>query len=107
MKDEFDAQDFCTVVFDEFFFTSIQNDNFVRHLMRLLWFVHPKVDATRLENVLKLIEPSSFGTPEAANDLMCKEYAALKEKIDEHLRTMAEAASAEEDGGGRVTDQII
>ena len=106
MKDDFDAQDFCTVVFDEFFFTSIANDNFVRHLMRLLWFVHPKVDATRLENVLKLTEPATFGTPEAANDVMSKEYAALKEKIDEHLRNVAEAAS-NEDEGGRVTEQII
>ena len=55
MKDDFEAEDFCTVVFDEFFFTLISGsagggggggaggaapgavDNVVRHLLRLLW----------------------------------------------------------------------
>ncbi len=35
MAAEFEAEDFCTVVFDEFFFTNIASDNFVRHLLRL------------------------------------------------------------------------
>ena len=29
MKEEFEAEDFCTVVFDEFFFTCINIDNVV------------------------------------------------------------------------------
>jgi hypothetical protein len=34
MRDEFEAEDFCTAVFDEFFFASIAHDNTVRHLLR-------------------------------------------------------------------------
>ncbi len=34
MANEFEAEDFCTVVFDEFFFTNITSDNFVRQLLR-------------------------------------------------------------------------
>ena len=37
MKEDFEAEDFCTAVFDEFFFTCINVDNVVRHLIRLLW----------------------------------------------------------------------
>ena len=48
MRDDFEAEDFCTVVFDEFFLTLITNDNVVRHLLRLLKFVHTKVSPTRL-----------------------------------------------------------
>ena len=50
MRDDFEAEDFCTVVFDEFFFTLINSDNVVRHLLRLLKFVYTKVSTTRLEN---------------------------------------------------------
>ena len=34
MKDDFETEDFCTAVFDEFFFTCINIDNVVRHLIR-------------------------------------------------------------------------
>ena len=54
MKEEFEAEDFCTAVFDEFFFTCINVDNVVRHLMRLLWWVHPKLPPARLETLLKV-----------------------------------------------------
>ncbi len=40
MRDDFESEEFCTIVFDEFFFTSISSDNFVRHLLRLLWCVY-------------------------------------------------------------------
>ena len=55
MKDEFEQEDFCTAVFDEFFFTCINIDNVVRHLMRLLWWVHTKLPPARLETLLKVI----------------------------------------------------
>ena len=36
MKEDFEAEDFCTAVFDEFFFTCINVDNVVRHLIRFI-----------------------------------------------------------------------
>jgi negative elongation factor B len=47
MREEFVNEDFCTVVFDEFFFSLLSSDNIVRHLLRLLWFVHTKITQTR------------------------------------------------------------
>ena len=44
MKEDFEAEDFCTAVFDEFFFTCINVDNVVRHLIRLLWWVKIRSD---------------------------------------------------------------
>ena len=72
MRDEFDAEDFCTVVFDEFFLALIANDNVVRHLLRLLKFVHTKVSATRLENLMKLTEPTAAASSTSASGLPWK-----------------------------------
>lgn len=94
MKDEFAAEDFCTVVFDEFFFTSISNDNFARHLLRLLWVVYPKISSTRIENLMKLTEPTS-GLP---NDPIQKIHSELLEKIATH-QTAVEAMKTDEEKG--------
>ena len=97
MRDEFEAEDFCTTVFDEFFSASIQHENTVRNLLRLLWVVHPKVSPTRLENLIKLTEPSGpGGALEQALDPMTKMYAELKEKVDAHLSALAKSQSEEE-----------
>jgi hypothetical protein len=108
MRDDFEAEDFCTIVFDEFFFTSINSDNVVRHLMRLLWFVHPKVSANRLDNLIKLTEPVAASAATAAaiahasttfnlaQDTITKAHAELKEKIDAHVASVA-ASTTEED----------
>ena len=77
MKEEFEAEDFCTAVFDEFFFTCINIDNVVRHLMRLLWWVHPKLPPARLDTLLKVAEPTGGG------EAVTEAYDALKEKITE------------------------
>ena len=69
MRDDFDAEDFCTVIFDEFFLALIANDNVVRHLLRLLKFVHTKVSATRLENLMKLTEPTAAASNTSASGL--------------------------------------
>lgn len=113
MREDFDAEDFCTVVFDEFFFTLISSDNIVRHLMRLLWFVHTKVSSTRLDNLMKLTEPSaavagssstglssmamlgSAGSTSSEN--LNKLHSDLKEKIAAHQVTVAAAAAQNED----------
>ena len=69
MRDEFDAEDFCTVVFDEFFHPLIAHDNIVQHVLRLLKFVHTKISPTRLENLMKLTEPSADASTSSASGL--------------------------------------
>ena len=111
MRDEFDAEDFCTVVFDEFFFTLLGTDNVIRHLLRLLWFVHSKIsNATRLDNLMKLTEPLSGVTPaagpaegasigslssglgSAVSEQLIKLHSDLKTKIEDYTAAMAAAA---------------
>ena len=111
MRDEFDAEDFCTVIFDEFFFTLLGTDNVIRHLLRLLWFVHSKIsNTTRLDNLMKLTEPLSGVTPaagptegasigslssgmgSAVSEQLIKLHSDLKTKIEDHTAAMAAAA---------------
>ena len=58
MQDEFVNEMFCTVVFDEFFFTSIGKENVVRHLTKLVWYVHHKLPAARLDTLMKALQPN-------------------------------------------------
>jgi len=75
IKDEFENEDFCTSVFDEFFFTCINVDNVNRHLMRLLWWIHPKLPVARIDTLLKVAEPTS--ALESSTSL----YETLKNKM--------------------------
>ncbi|XP_059484966.1 negative elongation factor B [Neocloeon triangulifer] len=57
--DEFSAEDYCTVIFDEFFFAGIARENVTRHLLKLLWYVHAKLPTNRLETLVKAVHPTS------------------------------------------------
>merc|ERR1719147_227534 len=81
MKDDFETEDFCTAVFDEFFFTCINIDNVVRYLMRLLWWVYPKLPPTRIETLLKVAEPTTGG------EAVTAVYDALKARIQDSSRS--------------------
>merc|ERR1719511_595156 len=115
MRDEFDAEDFCTVIFDEFFFTLLGSDNVIRHLLRLLWFVHAKIsNSTRLDNLMKLTEPMSGVAPStgpaegtsigslssgmgsAVSEQLLKLHSDLKTKIEDHAAAMAAAAPSDD-----------
>jgi len=114
MKDEFEAEDFCTVVFDEFFFTLIGSDNVIRHLLRLLWYVYSKISTVRTENLMKLTEPAAAagatgtsGVPSSIGllssgmggttaDQLIKMHQDLKDKVQAHREALANAASAAE-----------
>jgi hypothetical protein len=113
MREDFDAEDFCTVVFDEFFFTLITSDNVVRHLLRLLKFVHTKVSPTRLENLMKLTEPTATASSSATSGLtssmallgssgpsstenLSKLHSDIKDKIAAHQAAVAAAAESED-----------
>lgn len=59
MADEFSTEDFCTVVFDEFFFTSVSRETVLRHLLKLLWYVYPKMPPIRRDLLMKALQPAS------------------------------------------------
>jgi len=56
MADEFSSEDFCTVIFDEFFHAGLARENVLRHLLRLLCSVFHKLPAGRLESLMKTLK---------------------------------------------------
>ncbi|KAF8796796.1 negative elongation factor B-like [Argiope bruennichi] len=55
--DEFSTEDFCTVVFDEFFLTGLAKESVVRHILKLLNYVYTKLPPSRLDGVMKALQP--------------------------------------------------
>lgn len=76
MPEEFSAADFCTGLFDEFFFAGLTRDNVTRHLLKLLWYIHPKLPENRLHTLMKALQPTHQHT-EKVHEL----YQNLQEKI--------------------------
>ncbi|ENN73145.1 negative elongation factor B [Dendroctonus ponderosae] len=81
--DEFQAEDFCTALFDEFFSAGLQRDNVTRHLLKLLWYVHGKLPATRLQALLKTVAPTHQHSEKVHNL-----YKLLQEKINAQEETV-------------------
>ncbi|CAH4030504.1 unnamed protein product [Pieris brassicae] len=81
--DEFQGEDFSTVLFDEFFFAGLSKDNVTRHLLKLIWYIYPKLPETRIHTLMKALQP---GTQH--NEAVHKVYEALQQK----LTTQAEPA---------------
>jgi len=72
MNDEFSAEDFCTVIFDEFFFAGLARDNVPKHLLKLLWYIYPKLPTARLQTLVKALQPTSqVKMKEAWADVPC------------------------------------
>ncbi|XP_012279512.1 negative elongation factor B [Orussus abietinus] len=76
MADEFSNESFCTVIFDEFFLAGLGRDNVTRHLLKLLWYIYPKLPPARLHSLMKALQPTSQHH-EAVHTL----YEALREKV--------------------------
>lgn len=77
MPEEFSAADFCTGLFDEFFFAGLTRDNVTRHLLKLLWYIHAKLPANRLQTLMKALTPNS-----QHNEKVHQLHQSLMEKID-------------------------
>ncbi|XP_077293732.1 negative elongation factor B [Arctopsyche grandis] len=76
LSDEFQGEDFCTVLFDEFFYAGLNRDNVTRHLLKLLWYIHPKLPVNRLQTLMKVLQPGS-----QHKDPVHKLYESLQEKV--------------------------
>uniref|UniRef100_A0A8D9EGV1 Negative elongation factor B n=1 Tax=Cacopsylla melanoneura TaxID=428564 RepID=A0A8D9EGV1_9HEMI len=59
LADEFSTEDFCTVIFDEFFYAGLTRENVMRHVMKLLWYVYHKLPSSRLNTLMKVLQPTS------------------------------------------------
>lgn len=77
MPEEFIAPAFCTGLFDEFFFAGLQRDNVTRHLLKLLWYIHPKLPSNRTQTLIKALQPT-HQHGEKVHVL----YQSLQEKIN-------------------------
>ncbi|XP_076344697.1 negative elongation factor B isoform X1 [Tachypleus tridentatus] len=76
LADEFAAEDFCTVVFDEFFLTGMARENVVRHMIELLNHIHHKLPASRLDGLTKALQPMAQQNP-----VIQSKFQSLEEKV--------------------------
>ncbi|KAJ4439050.1 negative elongation factor B [Periplaneta americana] len=76
MNEEFSAEDFCTVIFDEFFFAGLARDNVPKHLLKLLWYIYPKLPTMRLQTLVKALQPTS-----QHNEAVHRLYDSLQDRI--------------------------
>lgn len=74
--EEFSHSDFCDLVFDQFLLALVSHSSFLRHTLRLLWYVLPKVDPQKVVHILTITQPSSEHS-EAIHDL----HAMLIERV--------------------------
>jgi hypothetical protein len=59
MQDEFSNADFCNIVFDNFLLGLTSQTAAIRHTLRLLWFIHPKMDSHKVVQILTATQPGS------------------------------------------------
>lgn len=78
MGEDFSNEEFCTVVFDEIFLTSLSIGNVVHHLMKLLFHVHQHLSSSRIQLLTDTLQSYSYHN-EASQAL----FNELKEKIEQ------------------------
>ncbi|KAK3748650.1 hypothetical protein QZH41_015350 [Actinostola sp. cb2023] len=85
MQEEFASSDFCNVVFDNFLLGLTSQTAAIRHTLRLLWFVYPKIYSHKVVQILTATQPESevqyivhlFHHPEDIHEL----HSALVDRI--------------------------
>lgn len=86
MAEEFVHEEFCTGLFDEFLFAGLTRDNVTRHMLKLLWYIHPKLPSGRLTTLMKALQPSA-----QHNELVTIQYNSLQERIGVTIQEIAAA----------------
>lgn len=78
MAEEFANEDFCTNLFDGFLFAGLtrDRDNVVRHLLKLLWYIHGKLPPGRLATLMKALQPTG-----QHHETVHKLYESLHAKV--------------------------
>lgn len=76
MVDEFTSEDFCEIVFDHFFKSGMSRQNVLRHMLRLLYHIHYRIQREKLNSLMVSLKPNQ-GHSEAIHTT----YNNLTEKI--------------------------
>ncbi|XP_022672438.1 negative elongation factor B-like isoform X3 [Varroa jacobsoni] len=84
LAEEFAHEDFCTVIFDEFFLTALARENVLRHLLRLVWHSFHKLAASRLDMLMKALQTMCTG-----NHNLTPSFEQLKERISTQQTSMS------------------
>ncbi|XP_071948538.1 negative elongation factor B-like [Antedon mediterranea] len=87
MVDEFASDDFNTTIFDKFLMKKKNHENVSRHAMRLLTYIHHKLPTTKLEKLMKDLEPLPK-SGQITKDM----YSTLQEKISSYNPSPVEQA---------------
>ncbi|EDO30397.1 predicted protein [Nematostella vectensis] len=59
MQEEFNQSEFCDLIFDNFLLGLTSQTFAVRHTLRLLWYVYPKMDSHKVIHILTSTQPTS------------------------------------------------
>ncbi|KAH9487625.1 hypothetical protein Btru_070278 [Bulinus truncatus] len=76
MKDDFQHEDLCVAVLDDFFTPASSRENVVRHLLRLLMYIHNKLPRARLDILI-----SEITSDKDMSDSVKSAVEILQEKI--------------------------
>lgn len=90
MADEFSNEEFCTGLFDGFLFAGLSRDNVSKHIMKLLWYCHAKINRTRLNTLMKgnkfikslMVIIKYFPILAIEPDYVSELYEALTKKVE-------------------------
>lgn len=74
--EHFSSPGLCRAVFDQFFMPSTSQENVVRHLLRLLWSIHHRIQPEKLDSLMDAVKPTDEHS-EALNSM----YGDLSQRI--------------------------
>ncbi|KAK0065609.1 negative elongation factor B-like isoform X1 [Biomphalaria pfeifferi] len=77
MKDDFQHKDLCVAVLDDFFIPASSRENVLRHLLRLLMYIHHKLPKSKLETMMEEIS-----SDKDMSDSVRSAVEVLRDKID-------------------------
>lgn len=57
--DDFHSAEYCSLIFDKFLFTWLPRESFLHHSLRLLWFIHAKIESSIMVALLTNTQPTA------------------------------------------------
>lgn len=79
MAEEFAHDEFCEVVFKHFFEPGLSKHNVLRHMLRLVYYIHPRIPQEKLKTIVETLKPN-----QGHSEIIHTTYTALVEKIESY-----------------------
>lgn len=79
MAEEFTSDEFREVIFTHFFMPGLSKHNVLRHMLRLLYYIHPRIPKEKLKAMLEVLKPN-----QGHSEIIHTTYTALVEKIESY-----------------------